>query len=180
MIDQLRGDRADTDADEAPPIWLLDVDGVINASKAGWSARPRRADLFDGRQSRRIWWSPALIERIGALHRGGRAEVRWCTTWCPWADLLERALRLPTLTRAFADEIPSGPAGDERKLAAARQVLADGRRLVWTDDTAIPASGPERDALTEAGRSLLIAPSPRRGLRPEHMASIEVFATRHA
>ena len=26
-----------------PPVWLLDVDGVINATRPGWHAAPRRS-----------------------------------------------------------------------------------------------------------------------------------------
>jgi hypothetical protein len=73
-----------------PPVWLLDVDGVINASKPGWGGPP---------VSRRIWANgkhlvvrrePALIARIRELINARAVEVRWCSTWCPWADQLER------------------------------------------------------------------------------------------
>jgi hypothetical protein len=173
-----RRQRDDQAVAMSSPIWLLDVDGVINASKAGWSAMPSRTNISDGAREYRISWAPALLDRIRSLNSSGAAEIRWCTTWCPWADQLERLFRLPTLARALTGEIPRG-GGNELKLAAALRVLAEGRRLIWTDDTAIPQSGPAYDALTESGRALLIAPSPRRGLRPEHMDAIEAFAAHH-
>jgi len=39
-------------------------------------------------------------------------------------------------------------------------VLADGRRLIWTDDEALPKPGETRDELTAGGLALLIAPRP--------------------
>jgi hypothetical protein len=47
--------------------------------------------------------------------------------------------------------------------------------LIWTDDVAIPTSGPVRDELTAAGRALLIAPIPSRGLQPEDLEAIDAF-----
>jgi hypothetical protein len=162
-----------------PPVWLLDVDGVLNASRPGWGAAPERRFVWSqtDQTSYPLRWSPQLIDRIRALHTEGRAEVRWCTTWCPDADELERLWDLPELQRALtADPMPRAEACWPLKLAAARAVLADGRRLIWTDDEALPKPGPERDELTVGGLALLIAPRPHRGLRPEDLDRIEAFA----
>ncbi|HYY11923.1 MAG TPA: hypothetical protein VE781_13375 [Kineosporiaceae bacterium] len=59
------------------------------------------------------------------------------------------------------------------KRAAAERTLAEGRRLVWTDDDAIPEAWLAREDL--AGRALLVAPRPGRGLQPEHLDLIEAF-----
>ncbi|MET7420358.1 hypothetical protein [Dactylosporangium sp. NPDC005555] len=117
-----------------------------------------------------IRWAPALISRIRGLSAAGLVEVRWCSTWCPDADVLERLFDLP----AFGRALPAGvEVTDALKFAAARRVLASGRRLVWTDDTAVPAT-----RLTAGGRALLIRPHPRRGLRPRDLTRIEAFALR--
>jgi len=87
---------------------------------------------------------------------------------------VERLFALPRLDRAWLDEL-TGSAAAMAKLAAARQVLNQGRRLIWTDDAEVPTSGPVYDGLTVGDRALLIAPSPRRGLQPEHMDAIEAF-----
>jgi hypothetical protein len=161
------------------PVWLLDVDGVINTIKPGWGAAPRKSLVWSGADNTSyvLRWSPLLVDRIRALHDGGRVEVRWCTTWCPEAERLESLWRLPTLARALdADPMPRGPQCWPLKLAAARQVLAEGRRLIWTDDEALPAPGPERDELTTDGRALLIAPRANRGLQPADLHLIEKFA----
>lgn len=158
-----------------PPVWLLDVDGVINASRPGWSAPPRKGYAYAGAHEYRLRWAPALIQRIRDLHKAGAVEVRWCTTWCAYADQLERLWALPPLGRAFTDDI-NGHAASVAKLAAARQVLAGGRRLVWTDDTEVPLFGDVHDDLTAAGRALLIRPRGSTGLQPDHLDQIEAFA----
>ncbi|GAA2643951.1 hypothetical protein GCM10010399_92380 [Dactylosporangium fulvum] len=79
---------------------------------------------------------------------------------------------LPPLGCAFSDE----PDASAAKLAAARAVLAAGRRLVWTDDDEVPESGPLRAELTAGGRALLIRPDARRGLTPADLDEIEAFA----
>lgn len=120
-------------------------------------------------------WEPELINRIRALHASGAAEVRWATTWCAFADQLERLWNLPVLGRAFTEPI-NGDVAAKAKAAAALNVVADGHRLIWTDDMEAPASGELYDKLTANGRSLLIAPRSNRGLRPDDMDAIEAFA----
>ncbi|WP_196454402.1 hypothetical protein [Planomonospora sp. ID82291] len=156
------------------PVWLLDVDGVINASRPGWGGPPRSGTAYSGGDAYRIRWAPALLDRIRALHRAGGVEIRWCSTWCADADQMERLFGLPRLARAWSEHL-SATAAATAKLTAARDVLAQGRRLIWTDDVEVPAGGPVHDELTAGGRALLIAPSPGRGLQPEHMDAIEAF-----
>jgi hypothetical protein len=156
------------------PVWLLDLDGVVNATRPGWGGPPRRGVVYAESQEWRIRWAPALVDRIRALVVAGAVEVRWCTTWCAWTDQFERMWRLPELPRTFTEPI-NGRAAAEAKLAAARKVLADGRRLIWTDDDEVPLFGPLYDELAAGGRGLLIRPASNRGLQPEHMDLIEAF-----
>jgi hypothetical protein len=155
------------------PVWLLDVDGVLNAKRPSWHTMPRRAYVADS--AGRDWiirWAPELIARIRKLIDAGAVEVRWCTTWCPDADRLEKLWSLPSLGRAF-DTVPKSRYVGDLKLAAAREVLASGRRLIWTDDMEVPDFGPLYDELTANGQGLLIRPPGREGLSPEHMEVIE-------
>ena len=160
-----------------PPVWLLDVDGVINVRRPMWGPQLCRGVARSDGVDWPIRWAPALIARIRRLSDAGVVEVRWCTTWCPDADVLERLFGLPAYGRALtAAELDTAEETDPLKLAAARRVLAERRRLVWTDDTAVPAPGPLVAELTAARRGLLIRPHPRRGLRPRDLARIEAFA----
>lgn len=161
-----------------PPIWLLDVDGVLNARRPAWSGAPFNGRAYDNATEWKIRWAPQLIKRIKDLHQSGTVEVRWCTTWCHQADQIERLFKLPEFGRAFTEEL-RGVACSEAKLAAARAVLAEGRRLIWTDDIEVPLPNQEpalHAELTAGGRALLIRPDERGGLRPEHMDEIEAFA----
>jgi len=161
------------------PVWLLDVDGVVNAFRAGWSTAPRRVQVWSTADNYdyRIRYEPRLIDAIRDIHEGGRAEVTWCTTWCSEADLLEAEFGLPALPRAFTERF-TGEAASQAKVAAAREVIAAGRRLIWTDDVEIDVHAEECAPWVADGRALVIAPNPSRGLRPKHLDQIEEFLKR--
>jgi hypothetical protein len=166
----------------APPVWLLDIDGVVNGTRTGWHAAPRSVTLFGDGTDFRIRYAPQLAGRIGALARAGLVEVRWCSTWCIVPDQLRRLEHLLGLPE-FAPALPADMGFDvsDRKRDAARAVIAAGRRLIWTDDEEVPAGRNLaedllHDELTAGGRALLIRPESRRGLRPEHLNEIEAFA----
>jgi len=159
-----------------PPVWLLDVDGVINTRRPLWGARLNRGTARSSGVDWPIRWAPALTERIARLAATGTVEIRWCSTWCTDADQLETLFGLPELGRALNAAALMNPRGtDATKLAAARAVLAEGRSLIWTDDTAVPTGGPVYEALAATGQALLIRPHPRRGLRPRDLTRIEAF-----
>lgn len=160
----------------AATTWLLDIDGVINANKPGWSAAPRRvrcAGLI-------VRWAPALIERIRDLRQSGSVEVKWASTWCGYPDQLEELghrIGLP-LDLAFTDRSES-KTWAEMKAEAAVAVLAAGQRLIWTDDDEAGIALDFYPAIADAdreGRALLIAPRSNRGLQRDHMDRIEAFA----
>lgn len=159
-----------------PPVWLLDVDGVLNASKPGWGGPPRKTSVA----GLTIRWAPPLVARICALHDAGAVEVRWSTTWCGYPDQLADlgALFRLDLESAFGDR-PMSKTWADLKVEAALSVLAEGRRLVWTDDDEVDAARrlfPELAAAEAAGIALLIAPRSNRGLQPEDLDLIETFA----
>jgi hypothetical protein len=150
------------------PVWLLDVDGVLNATRPGWGGPGLARHVSVDGCTLKLRWEPKAIGCVRLLHMAGVVEVRWCTTWCPWAGTLEALWHLPTLERTWAEPQPDTW---EAKLAAAQAMLDSGRRLVWTDDDLTAGDLPDVD-----GRALLIRPLPRRGLRPEHLHEIEQFA----
>lgn len=159
------------------PVWLLDVDGVLNASRPGWGGPPRKATAFSEGTSYTLRWAPPLLHRIRELHRAGTVDIRWATTWCTDVPELTRVFGLE-LEPAFRDRPPS-KTWAEIKAEAAVEVLTAGRRLIWTDDAEVPVAPKFYPALADAaadGRALLIAPRPNRGLQPEHLDAIEGFA----
>ncbi len=164
--------------DDLRPVWLLDVDGVLNARKPGWGAAPTRRQVWSSavRREFTVYFAPALMKRLRDLHRTGRVEIRWCTTWCGDTTVLEQAFCLPEFTTAWT-EYRNGCEGVNAKQAAARAFLAEGRPLIWADDTEVPLeSWPLHDELMSAGPDvLLIRPDDRFGLQPRHLDAIEQF-----
>lgn len=151
-------------------VWLLDVDGVINANKAGWSAAPRSGYAYcDGREWK-MRWAPQLISRIRAVNNLPHVSILWATSWVGHTDQLERLFKLPPLLSAGSRCMEGSD-----KYKAAEAVVNSGKKLIWTDDEFTPQFGPWYDTLTRYHSSLLIAPHPNRGLRPEHLDQIDQF-----
>lgn len=158
-------------------VWLIDVDGVLNGSKAGWHRMPHRAWAQARGYSWLLRYEPKAIDAIRTFHAADGCEARWATTWCEYEPSLREAFGL-TLPVAFGAR-PSHLTYDEQKIDAAAAVLDAGQRLIWTDDTVVPAARrffPRFDHAEAEGRALLIAPNQARGLRPEHVESIAAFA----
>lgn len=156
-----------------PPVWLLDVDGVLNAvtddpDPALWPDWRRGSAVAEGRRWP-ITWSPTVASTVARLHESGAVEVRWLTTWAYDAnDGLRELLGLPGLAVAGA---PGGSAA-WWKLPCARAVAAEGRSLIWTDDDL--AYSPEAvEWVRSMPGCLAIAPDPRAGLTPGDLARIE-------
>lgn len=159
-------------------MWLLDVDGVLNAARPGWDEPPGQGQAYVDGVAYLLRWSPALVRRIAAIHHGSGVEVRWATTWVDHILQVERLLRLPALATAFRGLGPT-EAVDHVELkvqAALRVVEVEQRPLIWTDDDAIPALGEYRDRIMAAGVPvLLLEPHTRHGLQPEDLNQIDDF-----
>lgn len=153
------------------PVWLLDVDGVINATRAGWGSSPHHGTAHYRGVGYTMRWSAIALQRIRHLHQQC-LEVRWCTTWCPEAPQLEALFSLPSLGCALTPEQASGVDVDTHKQRAAHHVLhVEQRPLIWTDDQAIPSDA----ASFDTPNALLLSPNPSRGLRPEHLDYVEAW-----
>jgi hypothetical protein len=160
------------------PVWLLDVDGVVNARRPAWDQPFAQGHAFVDGVTYRLQWAPALTRYIKAVHKRHAAEVRWATTWVDHVHQVERLLRLPAFRTAFHG-LGTSPAvaAPERKLAAALHVVEVERRpLIWTDDDAIPVSGPQLHRLEYAEVPvLLLAPDSYEGLGPDDLDQIDAF-----
>ncbi len=169
--------------EERPWPWLfLDVDGVLNAYDL-----PRRAPrgaFADFRpvvtRGFRLWLSREMGRQLCALP----VEIAWSTTWSLHVDeLIAGEVGLPTGLPVAA--APPAHVETRRftnwKLQGVQDFLAGRQRpFVWLDDDALDAPG--GDGLTPrewaAGLevpSLLVAPSPRCGLRPEEIDAIATW-----
>jgi hypothetical protein len=167
-----------TEAGPPVPVWLLDVDGVLNADRPGWGDPPGQGTArFEG-HTFRMRWTPRLIVHLARLHQDQVVEFRWATTWVDEIEQIESLFRLPGFRLAFSG-LPAGPQGKVPGLKgkAALQVVETERRpLIWTDDDAIPLGGPLRRRLNASGQPLLlIAPDPTRGLQPADLDAVTDF-----
>jgi hypothetical protein len=180
------------------PVWLLDVDGVINAAtkKPDKNVWPLN-DWVAGRASngKREWpilTARPVVDFIREVHKAGRAEIRWHTTWQEWAHSLSKLLDLPKFPVQEAPEWQAFLANDRVKLhddewwkigAALRVVEEEKRPLLWTDDDAdsfwnLPAD--VRRRITSAQPTLIVAPSSYTGLCRRHLRQIDEFLTDNA
>jgi hypothetical protein len=162
------------------PIWLLDVDGVLNAvtvepDRTAWPQWTTGTAYTSGR-GYPITFSPAVTGVIRDLHDRGLVEVRWLTTWAQDANRdLRRLLDLPEFP------VVGRPGGSAVwwKLPYAQEVGREGRPLIWTDDE-LGYSAEAMDWLNGLEQpALAIAPHPAVGLRREHLDKVSGFLTDH-
>jgi hypothetical protein len=182
------------------PVWLLDVDGVLNACTKVPDRNVWTKDQWDGGKasaSGREWpimWARPVAEFIRTVHAQDRAEIRWHTTWQHEASAIADLLGLPEFAIADAPEFlaheqrtPASEAerireGHPRpawwKLPAAERVVRDeGRPLIWTDDdiTWSLARYNADAGLRAHAPALLVSPNERTGLTPKHLRQIGDF-----
>lgn len=158
------------------PIWLLDVDGVLNAvgTKPPKMTGHWKTWKQVGANGFGITYSPDLIARIKGFVDEGLVEVHWLTTW--WNNI-------PDLPFADFHDYPVANTREEYlaqldewwKLPVAQRYHSQGRRLVWTDDD-IPFVKDAVAWLQGKGHQVLaIAPKTMLGLSPKDLDRIEGF-----
>jgi hypothetical protein len=183
----------DDDGRVLPPVWLLDIDGVVNAiaaegDPAVWPAeswRRRRVSPVDDGYQYSILTAEPVLDFLRGVHAAGTAEIRWHTTWQRSAPLrISPALGLPAWPIADAPEFThhrdSGYAGVTArswwKLAAAERVVADeGRRLLWTDDDIDRIDDPVLAELISRPEVLAVSPDTATGLTGAELARCAQF-----
>jgi hypothetical protein len=169
-----------------PPVWLLDIDGVINHFSAGkareqWQetrSRNAHVEAADG-VSYAIRAMEAMLRGIRTMHRAGLVEIRWHTTWQKDAHKVADAMGLPRFPIADAPEY-GWPryrnTGTWKYPAALRVVAEEKRRLIWTDDDMVWFTERELSRLHCDGRALLIPVNGQTGLTPQNLTDIEAYA----
>lgn len=172
------------------PVFLLDIDGVLNAAtkKPDRSVWPVdawiRGHAHDGRHRWPILGARPVADFIREVHEQGRAEIRWHTTWQDMAKYVGDLLKLPDFPVAEAPEWAVHLRAETEewwKIGAALRVVEDERRpLVWTDDDlrgTFNLDQPTRDRIASAGPALLLGPNDTTGLTPKHLRMIDEFLT---
>jgi hypothetical protein len=167
------------------PVWLLDIDGVINALARGpvrgswppdtWAQHVVRAEIPEmGLMVLPILVAEPVLDFVRRVVSSGAAEVRWHSTWRTAAVTdLAPLLGLPPIPISIAPEWTQRPPG-WWKLAAAQRVIAAERPLVWTDDDIARYDGDLGDLLSRPD-ALLISPDPETGLSPHDLDRIAEF-----
>lgn len=178
-------------------MWLLDVDGVVNAVSDSydptvWPARSwirtvanAAGDTYPILASRRV------LDFLELVHDRGLAEIRWHTTWQEHAVTdLAPALGLPAFSVAWAPEYvgeataaaggSAPPSGVPwwKVGAAVRVVHAERRPLLWTDDelTRHQRRGELAGVVEGADVPIeLIAPTQQAGMTRRHLRAVARF-----
>lgn len=166
-----------TDWPGGTPIWLLDVDGVINAVTRLPDLRvwPDYRTGFATARGRQwpITYSATVTRMIREVSESRALEVLWLTTWEDEAngDLAD-LLGLPPLPVAGrAVEVGAESRSGWWKLQVARSVQQQARErpIVWTDDDLVH----DVDAREWIrSRGLGISPVPHLGLEQVHLRKI--------
>lgn len=169
----------------AKPVWLLDIDGVLNATATNipstWPGSSWHRVHIDGFQ---ITWSDKVVDFLKHVDAEGLAEIRWHTTWQERALDVGEAMGLPEFPVQEAPEWP--PTGEKVadwiraarpswwKYGAAEQVLTvEKRPLLWTDDDIWSSlNAIRRQMLKKLGSVKMISPECIWGLQPGHLRDI--------
>lgn len=160
-------------------LFLLDVDGVINAVPI-WDPREPRECPWPGGWDEftaaryHITFAPDLTERLLRIHESGLAEVRWLTTWGQEANVhLAERFGFPHFE--VVGEPPRMVLGREWwKLPLAQGVTMDADKTVWADDDLARSRTAQAWADKQAN-ILTLVPDPYTGLTPDDLDKAERF-----
>lgn len=169
------------------PWWFLDVDGVLNAFPApaagtnGWTYRT--VPVATSGSTYAITVADEVVETLVEVHRSGRAEIVWCTTWGDEARTrLAPLVGLPEWPVAqYPDDLRCSPlpgwsAAPWWKVEAiSRWLDAEPRPYVFTDDDLTPEVDDELRTRHLDVPACLLRPSSSPGLEPEHLAIVTRF-----
>lgn len=171
------------------PVWLLDLDGVVNAV-------PRVRDPLPNAWPRDTWisvemgnsytertWpilaSRQVVEFINEVDDNYDIDILWHSTWQQDANKVAAAIGLHEFEVLAAPEHEGWTKGARGwwKLPGAQRMLRDrGGHLIWTDDDACfpDISREERKLFRDAG-ALVIAPNPQQGLVRSNLDRIRFY-----
>lgn len=159
------------------PIWLLDIDGVINAVMDPAKIPDDHTRLVTDRYS--IVYRQVVVDRIALLHKWGRVEVRWLTTWLDSAPELGDRIGLPRFAvEGRGDWLREEPGSWWKSVTAQRISEANpDSPLIWTDDDLEGAAdrGEVEWLADRTAPTLALSPNWRTGLSDAFLDRIEAF-----
>lgn len=161
------------------PVWLCDIDGVLNAvtSKPDSNVWPRDTWRTDVVAGFRLHVAQPVIDFVCHVHDIGAAEVRWHTTWQNSAHEFAKAFGFPELSVQHAPEAENFDSPTWWKKPAVFRVLyGENRRLIWTDDE-IKWMLHENYITSNFNNegALIISPTERVGLTKKHVKRISEY-----
>ncbi|MCP2321708.1 hypothetical protein HDA40_000215 [Hamadaea flava] len=178
------------------PVWLLDIDGVVNALDDPPPTGTWPADQWvrtSAKSALDLDWplvvAAPVLDFLRKVTEQGRADIRWHSAWQHNAVNVGAALGLPDWPVEPCPEYALGKAAiavplTRRvshwwKLPAAMRILERDGSLLWTDDD---ARYQLRKADTErwGDRALVISPLASGGLTPAHLRRIDAWLARQA
>jgi len=163
------------------PVWLLDIDDVLNTVRPApqvWPADQWRTGEITIGVRLKLAVAQPVLDFVRGVHETGRAEIRWHTTWQQDAHKFADLFGLPEFP--IADPGASPRWGQSRvswwKLPAAQRVLADeDRPLLWIDDEIRHLPAHQIGSLHDLGPCELIAPKVDAGIARRHLREINAF-----
>lgn len=183
------------------PIWVLDIDGVVNAlapnaalsriatNEPGMPAMTATADVPQivgawpeyvpmsceapyGDEEAPLNIAAGLVDRITALHNERLVEIIWASAWSEHAVVFGEAVGLPVFPAHYIQQsFDLGSFIFKAKVVAA--AVATGRSVIWTDDQYATKQDFAEVVLPQ--RFLAVRPDSRWGLLPADMDRIETF-----
>lgn len=165
----------------AVPVWLLDIDGVLNAvggrnvfrNKWPESLWLESEYTVHGSGPYRVVVAQPVVDFINLVHGQGLVEVRWHTTWQHDALRLGEWLKLPSFPVHPAPEYLATFKRGWWKLPGAYRVTKENRSLIWTDDDIRYEIRPNNQLYQPS--NLIISPDDRYGLSPDDLDKIKTF-----
>lgn len=179
-------------AERDPPLWLLDVDGVVNAVSFDvpqtwpadqWVCRTVSAPVEgQGMVALPIRAAKPVLDFLTRVHESAAAQICWHSTWRTAAvSDLAPALGLPRFAISIAPEWSEAPHEGWWKLPAAERAAVGDRHLLWTDDDITGFLRSDRaiakrlTALALRPGTMLLSPDRTSGLAPADLGRISSF-----
>jgi hypothetical protein len=166
------------------PLWLLDIDGVVNAVPFILDDTPNtwpenswiRKDVSNEFGTWPILAAKPVLDFITEIHESGLAEIRWHSSWQEDSLDVGDALGLPTFHIQPCLEAMKNEKFGWWKLHTVLRELADDRTVLWTDDDInVEIPGKTLDMLGSTVGFKVVVPASATGLTPNDLVDIIYF-----